>query len=198
LPWSSGQASGWCAGRLAPHASEPNEKEPDDTGEVQQFARRYASATYTFMRQPMGADQPSILPRRRGGQAVSKSAKSAKHTKADSGRPAFRRRDYGRISVLDRLPEPVKAELRKSWENPEISYPKLLSWLAKEHKTRTSKTALAMFFRRQKECGLLSPSAQAQPGNFPWEVTVRAPGAQSISITLRPLPPGAPAPTSKE
>ncbi|MEP6667907.1 MAG: hypothetical protein ABJF10_02075 [Chthoniobacter sp.] len=113
--------------------------------------------------------------------------------KPASGRREFRRRDYGKISVIDRLPDPVKAELRTRWENPAISYQKILSWLATEHKTRTSQAALGAFFRRQKETGLLAAAGQEQAGGIPWEVSVFAPGATEIRVTIRPAATGAPA-----
>ncbi|MDR3401829.1 MAG: hypothetical protein P4L99_04950 [Chthoniobacter sp.] len=115
--------------------------------------------------------------------------------KPDSYRPQFRRRDYGKISALDRLAEPVKTELLRRWDNPDISYQKILSWLATEHKVRISQAALGAFFRRQKESGLLAPAAPAtQPpaagGGIPWEVSVCAPGASEIRVTIRPASPG--------
>jgi hypothetical protein len=99
-------------------------------------------------------------------------------------------RSFGRRSPLDRMPQATKDELRTRCQSDE-TFLSMQTWLKTEHRVRVSQTSLSDWWKRQQF--LMSqtpPAAKESPrqsvchGAF--EITVTAPGATSIQVTVRP------------
>lgn len=114
-------------------------------------------------------------------------SKSAPH-------PVKRRRHFGKRSPLDRLPPPVRNELRKRCLRGDV-FREIQQWLRKQHRCPISIQSLSEWnIRRNEEARLLpqdtagsDPVTRICSGDC--EIIITAPGASEVRVRLRSLRP---------